>query len=226
MKKIHALTIVDKSSSMEKFKNRTIEGINSSINTLKKEVDANTEIINTLLFFSGTNGNWSGGASTTEMDFIFNRVGVDVSTIAELTDKEYSPGGWTPLLDAIGYGVDKIKDFHGDKLGDDDLKIIVTIFTDGEENCSKKFKKDEIKKMIEHFQSDGKWTFTFVGCGSVDDVSNTSNALGISSSNTVAYAMTDAGNAEAYSKIGTSYRNFSTMTKSGKFDNDLFTAKS
>lgn len=226
MKKIiHSLTIVDKSSSMEQFKSRTIEGINSSISELRKQADKDTEILNTLLFFSGgSNNNWAL-SKIDETNFVFNRVGSDITTINDLTNEEYNPGGNTPLLDSIGIGVDKVKKFHGDKLGDDNLNIIVTIFTDGEENSSTKYNKAEIKKMIEHFQSDNRWTFTFIGCGSLENVTSTSNTLGISSANTVAYTMSDAGTAEAYSKIGTSFSNYATATKRGIKDDTLFMKK-
>jgi hypothetical protein len=125
-------------------------------------------------------------------------------------------------LDAIGYGIEKVKGFHGDKLGDDNLKIIVTIYTDGSENSSKKWDRAAIKKMLDHFQSDGKWTFTFVGCGSFDNVAATSATLGISSANTVAVADTDFGRMEASTKISTSYMSYARSVKSGIVDTDLF----
>lgn len=224
-KTIHALTIIDKSSSMTPYRSRTIEGINANILALKKEVDADTEILNTQLQFSGTNQYMIGTPVVNEADFVFKRVGQAVNDLPDMTMVDYEPQGWTPLLDAIGYGIEKVKSFHGDKLGDENLKIIVTIFTDGEENSSKKYTRDEIKKMIDHFQSDGKWTFTFVGCGSIEDVSATSATLGVSASNTVAYIATDSGTAEAYTKIATSYSNFARSAKLGVVDNDLFTEK-
>ena len=219
---IHALTIVDKSGSMQGYRNRTIEGINANINALKAEVDGDTTILNTQLQFSSGNSNWS---APRDDDFVFPRVGKAVETLVDMTEAEYRPDGGTPLLDAIALGVEKVKDFHGDGLGDDNLKIIVTIFTDGEENSSKKWTKEGIKQMVEHFQSDGKWTFTFVGCGSLDAVTATSAQFGVSTSNTVAYDSTDAGTAEAYAKIATSYSNFSRSAKLGVVDNDLFTKK-
>jgi len=138
---------------------------------------------------------------------------------------DYLTSGGTPLLDAIGLGVEKIKEFHGDKLGDENLKIIVTIFTDGEENSSVKYKRDDIKKMIEHLQSDDKWTFTFVGCGSFEAVADTARSYGIAGANTVAYLATDIGTANAYSSIATSYTNYSRSVKSGKVDKELFVQK-
>lgn len=220
---IHALTIVDKSGSMQGYRNRTIEGINTNINALKAEVDGDTTILNTQLQFSSGNSSWS---APRDDDFVFPRVGKAVETLADMTEADYRPDGGTPLLDAIGYGIEKVKQYHGDKLGDDDLKIIVTVFSDGEENSSQKWSKDEIKKMIEHFQSDGKWTFTFVGCGSFENVAATSAGHGVSASNTVAYDSSDTGTKMAYAKIATSYSNFARSTKLGVVDNDLFTEKS
>lgn len=229
MKKIiHALTIIDKSSSMSPYRSRTIEGINENILALKKEVDDNTEILNTQLQFSSTSNGFSYGGrndAATETDFKFVRVGQKVQDLVDITSADYDPSGGTPLLDAIGYGVEKVKEFHGDKLGDDDLKIIVTIFTDGDENSSRKWNKADIKKMIEHFQSDDKWTFTFVGCGSFENVSSTSSAYGISASNTMAVADTDAGRTFANAKISTSYANYARSVKMGTIDKDLFTEK-
>ncbi len=231
-KTIHALTIIDKSSSMTQYRSRTIEGINTNILALKKEVDADTEILNTQLQFSGIgnftgNFRYSNGAIgvENEMDFVFKRVGQPVKDLPDMTLVDYEPAGSTPLLDAIGYGIEKVKNFHGDKLGDENLSIIVTIFSDGQENSSRKWTKPEIKKMIEHFQSDGKWTFTFVGCGSFDEVSSESTSYGISSNNTVAYASTDAGFQDAYTKIATSYSNFARSTKLGRKDDALFVEK-
>ena len=226
MKKIiHALTIVDKSTSMEPYKSRTIEGINGSLNELRKEVDKNTKIINTLLQFSSASNRW-GSEKEKELDFVFSHIGKNVEDVVILTDKDYIPAGGTPLLDAIGYGIEKFKEHHGDDLGNDNLSIIVTIFTDGEENSSTKWNKAEIKKMFEHFQSDDKWTFTFVGCGSLDDVTQTSATLGVIASNTMAYASSDLKSGETFNKIGTSYTNYARSAKLGVKDVDLFTSKS
>ena len=224
MKKIiHALTIIDKSSSMSGYRSRTIEGINSSLDALRTEVDKDTKILNTLLQFSATGNSWN--ASKKELDHVFSHIGKPVEEVAVLTENDYVPAGGTPLLDAIGYGIEEIKKFHGDKLGDDNLKVIVTIFTDGEENSSTKWNKADIKKMIEHFQEDGKWTFTFVGCGSLEDVSTTSGMLGIAANNTVAYAAMDLQSGEATKNIATSYCNYARSTKLGMVDDTLFIKK-
>jgi hypothetical protein len=214
MKTIHALTIIDKSGSMLSFRSRTIEGMNSTLAALKAQADKDTKVLNTLLIFSSTGNGWGvPSKDETERNFVFHRIGQEVSTVPDLTEKEYAPGGGTPLLDAVGYGIEKVKEFHKDDLGSDDLSIIVTIFTDGEENSSQKWTRNDIKKMIEHFQSDKKWTFTFIGCGSFDNVSGVSATLGIKSANTVAYDASAAGNTMAFRSVANSYSNYSRGVK-------------
>jgi hypothetical protein len=227
MKTIHILQIVDKSTSMHPYQSRTIEGINGNINTLKKEVDNDTEIIVTQLQFSSGGNYWSkqDDPQRLEQDFVFKRVGQKVQDIQDMVAADYDPRGSTPLLDAVGYGIEKVKQFHGDKLGDENLKILVTIYTDGEENSSVKWTRVEIKKMIEHFEADGKWTFTFVGCGSFDNVAATSGTLGMKACNTVAYCDSDFGRAEANAKISTSYMSYARSVKSNTADDDLFKVK-
>lgn len=233
MKKIiHALTIIDKSSSMLEHRSKTIEGINASLNELRKEADKDTKILNTLLQFSVPNDlqNWRNPQpdtpETLARKYVFTHIGKDVTKVKELTEEDYIPDGGTPLLDSIGYGIEEIKKFHGDKLGDDNLKIIVTVFTDGDENSSKKWKHADISQMVKHFEEDGRWTFTFVGCGSLENVTKTSGTLGIAANNTVAYAAMDLQSGEATKNIATSYCNYARSTKMGLVDDTLFIKKS
>jgi Mg-chelatase subunit ChlD len=183
---------------MSSYKARTIESFNADLASLREQAkSAGVKVYNTLLTFA-SNNNWS---ASDESDFRFSRVLADVSDCPDLTAEEYTPNGGTPLLDAIGKGIERLKTELGDDLGSDDVHILVTILTDGEENSSRSYTKDQIKKMIEHFSADGKWTFTFIGCGSIDNVTATSAGLGVSSTNTVAFAATDQGYTSAYTSM-------------------------
>lgn len=198
MKKIHTLSILDRSGSMSSYKARTIESFNADLASLREQAkSADVKVYNTLLTFA-SNNNWS---TSDEGDFCFPRVLADVANCADLTSDEYVPNGGTPLLDAIGKGIERLKTELGDDLGSDDVHILVTVLTDGEENSSREYTKDQIKKMIEHFSADGKWTFTFIGCGSIDNVTATSTGLGVSATNTVAFASTEKGYESAYTSM-------------------------
>lgn len=217
-KTIHSLLIIDKSSSMSPYTSRTIEGINSNIDTLRKEAGPDLDILNTQLQFSSTNS-WN---PVMERDFVFTNVGTPIAEVKPISKETYAPTGGTPLLDAIGYGIERIKQFHGDNLGDDNLKVIVTIFTDGEENSSVKWNNSDIKKMIEHFQSDGKWTFTFVGCGSFENVSTTSGNLGIAKDMTMAYQDSGEGRTQAFAAVSSAYTTYTRSVRADVEAKNLF----
>ena len=65
----------------------------------------------------------------------------------------------TPLYDAIGFSVNKIKLLLDDKT---DYNVLVTIMTDGEENASKEYSGSAIKKIIDDLKQKN-WTFTYIG---------------------------------------------------------------
>lgn len=226
MKKIHTLFILDRSGSMLPYKSRTLESLNANLASLREESKkVNIKVFNTLLTFASSNMNF-GARETPETDFLYPRLVSDVDTVANLTNADYLPDGGTPLLDAIGFGIERLKKELGDELGSDDVNILITIFTDGEENSSKKYTKDQIKTMIDHFSADKKWTFAFVGCGSLDNVSATSGQLGIKASNTLAFEPTCDGYASAYSSYTTCRRSFVASTAAGTTSDDLFAKKS
>ena len=79
-----------------------------------------------------------------------------------LGKNDYRPGGGTPLYDAIGMGIAKIN-----AQTTDDDSVLVTIITDGEENCSEEYSLKMIKNLIEKLKKQN-WTFTFIGTDNLD----------------------------------------------------------
>ena len=78
----------------------------------------------------------------------------------------------TPLYDAIGMGIAKINAQATD--GDN---VLVTIITDGQENCSVEYDLRMIKNLIEKLKKQ-HWTFTFIGIGTDDlDVEGISHSM-------------------------------------------------
>jgi hypothetical protein len=68
-----------------------------------------------------------------------------VSKLKQINDKTYMPNASTPLFDAVGFSINKLKDAIQ---GQTDYNVLVTILTDGEENASKKFSGNDIKKWL------------------------------------------------------------------------------
>jgi hypothetical protein len=81
-----------------------------------------------------------------------------------ITEKEYSVGGGTALLDAIGRTIHKIgnaqRHTHDDYRAE---KVLFVIITDGEENASREYSSDKVKAQIERQKSRYGWEFIFLG---------------------------------------------------------------
>jgi|SRR5215472_3528704 len=77
-----------------------------------------------------------------------------------------SPRSGTPLLDALGTtitGIGKLlSDMPEDKRPG---RVIFVIGTDGEENSSQEYSKEQVGQMIEHQKDAYGWDFTFIGAG-------------------------------------------------------------
>lgn len=77
-----------------------------------------------------------------------------------------SPRGMTPLVDATCKAIDAT----GRRLAamcaaDRPERVIFVTITDGEENASRLFKRDDVRRRVEHQESVYKWEFNFIGAG-------------------------------------------------------------
>ncbi len=159
---IHKCVLLDCSGSMAGSKlNNAINGINEEIEALKKE---DTNYLYTLITFSG-----------------YQIKTINLKTPIKDVDKVYfKASGSTSLLDAIGKAYDL---FYSSK-----NKVLINIFTDGEENSSQKYTRDQINEMIKKYDH---ITTTFVG--TKFDVEQVQRDLGIDQSNTLSYDGTGQG---------------------------------
>lgn len=97
-----------------------------------------------------------------------------------------NPRGGTALLDALGKTIVTV----GEQLAkldeaDRPLKCLVLVQSDGEENSSREFTKDQIKKLIDEQTNTYKWEFQFIGASldSIDDA----KSWGFNAANTSTY---------------------------------------
>lgn len=148
---IYNLIIVDESGSMCVIHREALAGINETITTCQKMQQAHPDIEQriTLITFDSTH-------------FKLHFDNVNACQANALTMKDYNPGGATPLYDAIGKGIAKAN--AQTAVGD---KVLVTIITDGEENCSKEYNLKMVKTLIEKLKAQD-WTFTLIGTDNLD----------------------------------------------------------
>lgn len=176
--------IVDRSGSMMPLRKDVVGGVNSFIDQQKKQPDPAQMAL--VRFDSPEN---------TPVIERFRPM-QPLTTLQPLTEEEYEPRGWTPLLDAVGR---TIVDLDEDWKRDQPDRAIVVIVTDGMENASKEYTKPKIKSLIEAREASGKWTFIFLGAN-VDAFAEAS-ALGIRSANTASYTASAAGMGATYSTV-------------------------
>lgn len=160
--------ILDRSGSMGGLESDTIGGFNAM---LEKQRKAEGEaLINTVLFDS-------------ESRVLHDRVPVD--KVQDLTDEDYTVGGCTALLDAVGDAVHHIETVHK-YIREEDRpeKTLFVITTDGMENASRRYTPERVKKLISAKQEDG-WEFLFLGAN-IDAV-GTAREMGIREEHSVNY---------------------------------------
>ena len=151
MKRVFNLIVVDESGSMCVIEKQALAGLNETIQTVKKVQDVHPDMeqhITIMTFDSG------------HKRYIYDNVLAKDATM--LSEKDYNPGGATPLYDAVGIAISKLN-----AITTDDDHVLVTIITDGEENCSTEYSLNMIKTLIEKLKKHN-WTFSFIGTDNLD----------------------------------------------------------
>ena len=139
--------ILDRSGSMGGLEPDTIGGFNAML-TRQKEQEGEANVT-TILFDH-------------EVQLLHDRF--PLHAVAPLTEKDYYVRGCTALLDAIGYGVEKMVNIQRHLPEDERAeKVIFVITTDGLENASKRFSYEKIRRLIEREKERYGWEFLFLG---------------------------------------------------------------
>ena len=166
--------ILDRSGSMAGLESDTIGGFNAMIEKQKKtEGDC---WVSTVLF-------------SDRSEVIHDRLPLE--KVPPLTEEDYSVGGCTALLDAIGDAVKHVGSIHKYARKEDVPEhTMFVITTDGMENASRRYSSSEVKKLIENQKEKG-WEFLFLGAN-IDAV-ETAKTFGIREDRAVNYKADSAG---------------------------------
>lgn len=119
----------------------------------------------------------------------------DGTPIGDVKSIELVPRGSTPLLDAIGLGLAHVEKRIANQTPD---QVIVAVITDGEENASKEFTKETIRKRIADCEAKG-WTVLYLGAN-VDAFAE-AGKLGTSQMKSANFANNAAGTAALYDDL-------------------------
>ena len=169
--------ILDRSGSMSGMEADTIGGFNAMIKKQRRE--EGEAYVTTVLFDS-------------ESTMLHDRL--PLGEVPAMTEKDYSVGGCTALLDALGDTVKHIANIHKyAKKEDVPAHTLFVITTDGMENASRHYDSDEVKKLVKQHEEKDGWEFLFLGAN-IDAV-ETAKHFGIRADHAVDYVCDEAGTA-------------------------------
>ena len=176
--------ILDRSGSMGGLESDTIGGFNSMI-ARQRETEGEVNVT-TVLFDD-------------RYEVIHSRFPLEA--VKPMTEEDYYVRGCTALLDAIGRTIDDmgniLKHLPEEMRAE---KVIFVITTDGLENASRRYRADQIRKMIEHQKEKYGWEFLFLGAN-MDAVSE-ARRFGIHESRSVRYENDSEGVRKNYDVLG------------------------
>lgn len=172
--------VLDRSGSMSSVQNDTIGGFNTFIDEQRKLPGDCT-------------------ASLMQFDDVHDIVyqGKPIKDAPHLTTETFVPRGSTALLDAIGRTITAT----GARLAamaeaDRPSKVLFVILTDGGENASKEFRRQQIFDMIKTQRETYNWDFVFIGAN--QDAIAVGGSIGIAAASSMSYAANAQGTKHAF----------------------------
>lgn len=142
--------LLDRTGSMNSVKQQTIGGFNE--------------------FLAGQRYA-AGRATLTLVQFdsidphdVCGEAGTPVEDVPDLTEETYQPRAQTPLWDALGMSIlstdTRLKTLADSDFPDDVLFVVVT---DGYENASREFQRDQVIQMVGRREAECGWKFIYLG---------------------------------------------------------------
>lgn len=177
--------ILDRSGSMYKKRKDTIGSFNQMLEKQKRE--PGEAYITTALF-------------SDQCDVLYSHT--PIRETEELTEQDYYIGGNTALFDAIGKVFHQTDSLLEGREGDYEEKVLVFIITDGMENASVQYGRQQIKKLIEEKQKTG-WVILFFGTDM--EMIKLAEDTGIRKENTTCYPDTAEGIRESFLMAGSCF---------------------
>lgn len=175
--------ILDRSGSMSGLESDTIGGFNAMIQKQKKE--AGEAYVSTILFNNVSK-------------VLHDRI--ELKNIPKMTEEDYTVQGCTALIDAIGGAIRHIGNIHKYARPEDvPVHTMFIITTDGQENASRQYSSDEVRKMIERQKEKYGWEFLFIGANI--DAIETAAHFGISRNRAVNYNADSKGTQVLYETL-------------------------
>ncbi len=175
--------ILDRSGSMAGLEADTIGGFNALIEKQRRQ--PGRAFVSTVLF-------------DTRCTVLHDRVRLE--DVRPMTAADYTVGGCTALMDALGGAIHHIANIHRYARPEDVPEhTVFVITTDGMENASCRYSSDRVKEMIAHEKEKYGWEFLFLAAN-IDAV-HTAARFGIGADRAVDYRADSQGTGVLYDTV-------------------------
>lgn len=180
----HIAVVLDESGSMASLKRATIESLNKFVEE-QRQVEGEATL--TLIKFN----------DVVQPICHFQNLN---SPLVTLTEDNYQPNKTTALYDAEGWTIEYTGKRLAEMLEDErPEKVIVVIVTDGLENASTDFSREQIEALIKHQEETYKWQFVFLA--SNQSATMSAQSMGMHTNSAMTYAPTPQGVGMAYAAL-------------------------
>lgn len=212
---IYNLIILDESGSMHSIRPQALSGANETLQTIRLAQKENPDDHQMVSFVT-----FDSGSSRPDVRALILCDPID--KVEDIREDQYRPYGGTPLYDAMGLSITKLKTVV--KEGD---HVLVTVITDGMENSSTHYNAAMIKELVDSLSKQG-WAFTFIGAN--QDSHRTASGLGIRSA--MDFEASDRGSSMMWHKMHSGNREFYKKVRQSKemgiefdYNEDFFAEK-
>ena len=203
---VHNLIILDESGSMSSIKSLIINGFNELVQSVKAIEGQFPEQEHLISMVSFNNLN----------NKILHFVD-PINKLDAINDSTYNPASMTPLYDAMGFSISKLKQYLE---GKENFSVLVTVLTDGEENASKEYTGTAIKNLVDELKQQN-WTFTYIGAD--HDVEGMASKMNIN--NTMSFDKNDQDIKRMFARESSSRVKFSLKIRNGEKDTNDYYSK-
>ena len=201
--KVYNLIILDESGSMSSLHKPAVDGLNETLQSIQSAQATHADLQEhfvSMVFFN------SNGIRPIMED-------TPVANVKELKQQDFRPNACTPLYDAMGNSLSKLRYRLN---SDEQQQVLVTVITDGYENASHEYNGKMIKNLITDLKALG-WVFTYIGAN--QDVEAVAESMAIN--NRMSFEADNEGYGAMRSKEGYSRQLFYQKLSRKMMDEDV-----
>jgi len=185
----HVLMVVDMSGSMQPLAEDVRGGFNAYVDGLRADTDQRYRLT----------------AAVFDDVYELLYTGMKLANVPALDEANYRPRGMTALLDAVGKTIVEFER-RVPNLADGD-RVLLVVQTDGQENSSTEFRREQIADMIREREAGGRWSCLFLGAG--PDAWAQAGGMGFAAGHTIRTTASTQGTQSSYSGLTVATRDFS-----------------